>query len=140
VPGQAIGKQFTFFGLLPPGSEKSHLAIALNEKEGLVKYCYCTSAFNLALLRYSQCDCFIIKKEDMVDYFPNSAKDTYVYFSEEKIISITLAILQMKLENGEYEERKPLDKNIFSDLVEAVKLSENLSERFKNELLAFIMQ
>jgi hypothetical protein len=138
MPDYAITKRFTFYGLLPPGSDKPHLAIVLNEKEGLVKYCYCTSVFNLTLLRYNECDCFIIKYDDMVEYFPNSPKDTYVYFSEEKIITITLGILQIKLQDGKYEVRKPLDETIFSDLIEAIKLSENLSERFKRELLAFI--
>jgi hypothetical protein len=138
MPDHAITKRFTFYGLLPPGSDKPHLAIALNEKESFVKYCYCTSVFNLTLLRYNECDCFIIKSDDMAGYFPNSSKDTYVYFSEDKIITITLGILQIKLRDGEYEARKPLDKVIFSDLVEAIKLSENLSERFKRELLAFI--
>jgi hypothetical protein len=138
MPAHAITKRFTFYGVLPPGSDKSHLAIVLNEKANFVKYCYCTSVFNLTLLRYSQCDCFAIKSNDMTDYFKNSSKDTYVYFSEDKIITITLGVLQIKLRNGEYEERKPLDENIFFDLVEAIKLSENLSERFKSELLDFI--
>jgi hypothetical protein len=74
----------------------------------------------------------------MSGYFPNSSKDTYIYFSEDKIITIVLGILQIKLRDGEYEERKPLDEVIFSKLIEAIKLSENLSERFKSELLAFI--
>ncbi|MDR0744689.1 MAG: hypothetical protein LBE97_01915 [Holosporales bacterium] len=138
MPAHAITKRFTFYGALPPGSDKSHLAIVLNEKENFVKYCYCTSVFNLSLLRYSQCDCFVIKADDMADYFPGSSKETYVYFSEDKIITITLGVLQIKLRNGEYEERKPLDEIIFSDLVEAIKLSDNLSERFKGELLDFI--
>jgi hypothetical protein len=138
MPDHAITKRFTFYGLLPPNSNKSHLAIVLNEKEEIVKYCYCTSVFNLALLRYNKCDCFIIKHYDMAEYFPNSSKDTYVYFSEDKIITTTLGILQIKLRDGEYEARKPLDEIIFSELVEAIELSENLSERFKKELLAFI--
>jgi hypothetical protein len=138
MPDYAITRRFTFYGLLPPGSDKPHLAIVLNEKENFIKYCYCTSVFNLTLLRYNQCDCFIIKCNDMAAYFPNSSKDTYVYFSEEKIITITLGILQTMLRNGEYEERKLFDEIIFSDLIEAIKLSENLSERFKKELLDFI--
>jgi hypothetical protein len=138
MPDYTITRRFTFYGLLPPGSDKSHLAIVLNEKENVVKYCYCTSVFNLALLRYNQCDCFIIKCTDMAGYFPNSSKDTYIYFSEEKIIAITLGILQIKLRDGEYETRKPLDEVIFFELIEAIKLSDNLSERFKNELLTFI--
>jgi hypothetical protein len=138
MPDHTITRRFTFYGLLPPGSDKSHLAIVLNEKENFVKYCYCTSVFNLTLLRYNQCDCFVIKSNDMAEYFPNSSKDTYIYFSEEKIITITLGILRIMLRDGEYEERKPLDEIIFSELVEAIKLSENLSERFKRELLDFI--
>jgi hypothetical protein len=138
MPAHAMTKRFTFYGTLPPGSDKSHLAIVLNEKENFVKYCYCTSVFNQTLLRYSQCDCFVIEAEEMIDYFKNPSKETYVYFSEDKIITITLGILQIKLQNGEYEERKPLDENIFFRLVEAIKLSENLSERFKSELLDFI--
>jgi hypothetical protein len=133
-----ITKRFTFYGLLPPNSNKNHLAIALNEKEEFIRYCYCTSVFNQNLLRHNQCDCFIIKYYDMAPYFPNTQKDTYIYFSEDKIITITLAILKIKLRDGEYEERKPLDEMIFSDLVEAIKLSNNLSPRFKETLLAFI--
>jgi hypothetical protein len=138
MPDYAITKRFTFYGLLPPGSDKSHLAIVLNEKEEFVKYCYCTLVFNLSLLRYNECDCFIIKSPDMAEYFPNTSKDTYIYFSEDKIITITLGILQIKLRDGEYEVRKPLDEMIFVELVEAIKLSDNLSERFKSELLDFI--
>jgi hypothetical protein len=55
-----------------------------------------------------------------------------------KIITTTVGILQIKLRDGEYEVRKPLDEIIYSDLIEAIKLSENLSERFKRELLDFI--
>jgi hypothetical protein len=138
MPAHVITKRFTFYGVLPPGSDKSHLAIVLNEKENIVKYCYCTSVFNLTLLRYSQCDCFVIKAHDMANYFKNSSKETYVYFSEDKIIAIMLGVLQIKLRNGEYKARKPLDEVIFSNLVEAIKLSDNLSERFKGELLDFI--
>jgi hypothetical protein len=138
MPDYTITRRFTFYGTLPPGSDKPHLAIVLNEKENFVKYCYCTSVFKMALLRYNQCDCFIIKCDDMAEYFPNSPRDTYVYFSEENIIDITLNMLKVMLQNGEYDERKPLDEVIFYDLVEAIKLSENLSERFKKELLDFI--
>jgi hypothetical protein len=138
MPDYAITKRFTFYGLLPPGSDKPHLAIVLNEKEEFVKYCYCTSVFNLSLLRYNECDCFIIKSHDMAEYFPHTSKDTYIYFSEDKIITITLGILQIKLRDGEYEVRKPLGEMIFVELVEAIKLSDNLSERFKSELLDFI--
>jgi hypothetical protein len=138
MPDDAITKRFTFYGLLPPGSDKSHLAIVLNEKEKIVKYCYCTSVFNLTLLRYNECDCFIIKSHDMTEYFPKTSKDTYIYFSGDKTITITLGILQIKLRSGEYKACKPLDETIFSELVEAIKLSENLSERFKGELLDFI--
>jgi hypothetical protein len=138
MPNDVITKRFTFYGLLPPGSDKSHLAIVLNEKEKFVKYCYCTSVFNLTLLRYNECDCFIIKSRDMTEYFPKTSKDTYIYFSEDKIITITLGILRIKLRDGDYEARKPLDEAVFVDLVEAIKLSGNLSERFKGELLDFI--
>jgi hypothetical protein len=138
MPFSEIGKRFTFYGLLPPGSIKSHLAVILNEKNELVKYCYCTSVFNQALLRYTESDCFILRKEDMVVYFPNSNKETYIYLSEEKIINITLAVLKLKLANGEYEQRIPLANDVFSDLVEAIKMSDNLSDRFKNEILEFL--
>jgi hypothetical protein len=74
----------------------------------------------------------------MSAYFQNSNKDTYIYFSEDKIIDITLVILELKLGNGEYEEKAPLDNEIFCDLIEAIKISDNLSERFKNEILAFL--
>jgi hypothetical protein len=138
MPLSEIDKRFTFYGLLPPGSDKSHLAIILNEKNELVKYCYCTSVFNLALLRYAEIDCFIIRKEDMAVYFPNSSRETYIYISEDKIINITLGILRIKLVSGEYGERIPLDNGIFADLVEAIRISNNLSERFKRELLEFL--
>jgi hypothetical protein len=133
-----ITKRFAFYGLLPPGSNKSHLAIVLNSKNGVIKYCYCTSVFYHNLLRYSECDCFTIKRDDMADYFPNSKTDTYIYISEDKIITMTLEILRIKLANGEYDWRKPLEEIIFSDLVEAIRLSDNISARFKNELLDFI--
>jgi hypothetical protein len=117
MPYSEISKRFTFYGLLPPGSIKSHLAVILNEKNELVKYCYCTSVFNQALLRYTESDCFLPGKEDMVVYFPTSNKETYIYLSEDKIINITLAILKLKLTNGEYEQIVPLASNIFSELV-----------------------
>jgi hypothetical protein len=138
MPDYTITGRFTFYGVLPPGSDKPHLAIVLNEKEEIVKYCYCTSVLNQTLLRYSQCDCFIIDPHDMAGYFPKTSKRTYVYFSEDKIITITLGILQIQLRDGEYKARKPLNEVIFSELIEAIKLSDNLSERFKSELLAFI--
>jgi hypothetical protein len=133
-----VDKRFTFYGLLPPGSDRSHLAIVLNKKNEYVKYCYCTSVFNSTLLRYSEIDCFVIKKEDMAVYFPDNNKETYIYFSEEKVIDIALTLLVIKLENGEYEERPSLNESIFLDLIEAIKISENLPERFKNNLIEFL--
>jgi hypothetical protein len=115
MPNYTITKRFTFYGLLPPKSNKSHLAIVLNKKEEIVKYCYCTSVFNLTLLRYNECDCFIIKSNDMTDYFPNTSKNTYIYFSEDKIITTTLDFLKTKLQAGEYEKRKPFDEIIFQN-------------------------
>jgi hypothetical protein len=56
----------------------------------------------------------------MTEYFPKTAKDTYIYFSEDKIITITLGILQIKLRAGKYEARKPLAEAIFFELVEAI--------------------
>jgi hypothetical protein len=35
----------TFSGYIPDDSDEIHLAIVLNEKDGLVKYCYCTSKY-----------------------------------------------------------------------------------------------
>lgn len=80
-----IGPRFAFYGPLPPGSNKPHLAFVLNRKDPTVKYCYCTSTFNQTLLRYTASDCFILRKE-----------------------------------------------------VETIHLSDNLSERFKKELIEFI--
>jgi hypothetical protein len=140
MPYSEIAKGFTFYGLLPPGSPKEHLAIVLNQKEELVKYCYCTSTLNLKLLRYTQTDCFIIKQEKMMVYFPNNAHDSYIYISEQSIISITLFLLEIKLNDYDFEAKPPLDKQLFLDLIEAIKQSDNLSERFKKELLAFIAE
>jgi hypothetical protein len=58
--------------------------------------------------------------------------------AEDKIIDITLDILLIKLQNNKYEARKPFNEIMFSSLIDAIKLSDNFSERFKKELLAFI--
>jgi hypothetical protein len=69
-----IKPQTTFYGHIPDGSDELHLGIVLNEKEQIVKYCYCTSKFRIIT---GDIDFIHIAKEKMSVYFRNP-KDTYI--------------------------------------------------------------
>jgi hypothetical protein len=138
MSGQDIKQRSTFYGMLPPGSTKPHLAVVLNVKGALVKCCYFTSVLNLDVLRYTQAECIAVKKEDMIDYFPNTNRDSYIFISERSIFDMLDVTLKAAIETGEFEERPPLKEELFSDIVEMIRHTENLPEKFKKELLDFI--
>jgi hypothetical protein len=137
MPQYDIKPQFTFFGFLPPGSDEEHLAIVLNNKNDIVKYCYCTSKYHEALTRYSETDVIKISKDSMSPYFHNS-KITYIYISEKHIIDILLVTLELFLSTEEYEEKTPISNDIYVSIVSMINNSGNLSDRFKKELLKFL--
>jgi hypothetical protein len=128
-----ITKRFTFYGLLPYNSDQLHLAIVLNSKDGLVKYCYCTSKYKNLL---SGIDSIEIAGTRMAPYF-KEVKDTYIYISEHHIIDILLVTLVSRLDN-EYDVMEPISADIYEAIVSKIGNSDNLSERFKQELLAFL--
>jgi hypothetical protein len=103
-----------------------------------VKYCYCTSKLNEKLLRYSDCDCFYIRKEDVYPYFKENSKATYIYISPRHIYDILFITLSEKLNANEFEEKPLIDETIFADLFDMIQNSTNLSPRFKKELLKFL--
>jgi hypothetical protein len=129
-----IGPQFTFYGYIPDNSIKQHLGIVLNEKEGIVKYCYCTSKFRLL---QNETDFIRIAKEKMRAYF-NDPQDTYIFLSQRHIIDILLITFISRIKDNEYEERVPIDNDLYITIVSKIKNSENLPERFKQEIIRFL--
>jgi hypothetical protein len=133
-----ICPRFTFFGQLPGSSDKNHLAIVLNRKDEIVKYCYCTSKLRLHYLREAGHDCYEVSKEAMDKYFPGRSKETYIHISEDDFVNIFYITLCDNLNNSIYEAMQLFDEVLFSDLIEYIKTSDNLSERFKKAIIEFI--
>lgn len=124
---------FTFYGYIPDNSNKQHLGIVLGVNDPALKYCYCTSKYKKII---NEMDFIKIPAEKMQIYF-NDAKETYIYISHQHIIDILLITFKSRL-NSEYEIKKPIDNDIFAQILSKIQNSDNLSERFKNEFFAFI--
>jgi hypothetical protein len=124
---------FTFYGFIPDNSDEQHLGIVLGVKEPLLKYCYCTSKYKKII---NEMDFVKIPAEKMRDYFYD-AKETYIYLSHQHIIEVLLITFKSRL-NSEYEAKKPIDNDIFIQIISRIQNSDNLSKRFKNEFFAFI--
>jgi hypothetical protein len=130
-----IGPQSTFYGYIPDDSDELHLGIVINEKGQLVKYCYCTSKFKAI---YTETDFIHVAKEKMAVYFPEEPRDTYIYISQRHIIDILLITLVSRIDSNEYDLREPIDTNIYIAIISRIRNSDNLSERFKNEIFRFL--
>jgi hypothetical protein len=127
-----VGPRFTFRGLIPPGSDKEHIGIVLNEKESTVLYCYCTSKGEKIINN----DFVNIPKEKMLQYF-NDPKETFIFISERHIFSLPSFTLKSRLDN-EYDVLEPIDDDTYEVIIDKIKNSNNLSARFKKELLEFL--
>jgi len=128
-----ISGGFTFYGYIPDNSNEQHLGIVLGANDPFLKYCYCTSKYNKII---NEMDFVKIPAEKMKIYF-NDAKETYIYISHQHIIDIPLITFKSRL-NSEYEVMKPIDNDIFAQILSKIRNSDNLSERFKDEFFAFI--
>jgi hypothetical protein len=129
-----IGPQFTFYGYIPDDSNELHIGIVLNAKDGAIKYCYCTSKYKSL---YSETDFIHIAKEKMSAYFDNP-RDTYIFISPRHIIDILLITFISRIDSYEYEIRKPIDTTTYISILSRIRNSDNLSERFKQEIFEFL--
>jgi hypothetical protein len=133
-----ISKRYAFYGLLPPGSPKPHLAFVLNNKNALVRYCYCTSAGEPFLFKFIESEFFYLDEKYMTRYFPKESDAAYIYLSESNMINISLSDLENSLDNHTFTEKELLDEERYNDLIRMIKKSYNLSERFKRDLIEFL--
>jgi hypothetical protein len=125
----------TFYGYIPDNSDDLHLAIVLNEKDGLVKYCYCTSKHKKL---FFGTDSIEIEGSRMASYYKNVEDKTYIYISEHHIFDILLITLNSRIDSGEYDLMEPIDTDIYVAIMSKIRNSDNISERFKQELFAFL--
>jgi hypothetical protein len=124
----------TFYGYIPDGSDELHLGIVLGVKDIFLKYCYCTSKYKKL---FNETDFVKIAKEYMKPYFPNPI-DTYIFLSPRHIFNILIITFTSRLNNSEYDQKEPIDKNIFIAILNKIRNSNNLSERFKQDFFDFL--
>jgi hypothetical protein len=135
MPITDINPGTTFIGFIPHGSNKEHLAIILFIDNPEIRYCYCTS--QTKLLKYHK-DYFIIEKEIMRQYFPNSFKETYIVLSPDDLSSMLYITFKTCVDTGEFTLRKPLDNNLFKKLIEAYLVLDSIPQRIKQKLIESI--
>jgi hypothetical protein len=125
---------FTFYGYIPDNSSKPHLGIVLGINDPYLKYCYCTSKYNKIINNLE----FIKIPASIMEKYFNNPQDSYIFISEQHIIKILLITFQNRLSSSEYEEREQVGNDIFISILNKIRNSDNLSERFKNEFFEFI--
>jgi len=124
----------TFYGYIPDGSKELHLGIVLGVKEPFIKYCYGTSKYKKL---FDNIDFVKIPMEKMKPYF-TEVQDTYVFLSPRHIFDILLITYTSRLDDGEYDQKPPIDKDIFIGILSRIRNSDNLSDRFKQDFFEFL--
>ena len=123
-------------GYIPQNSNKQHLGIVLGSNSLTIKYCYCTTKSGYT--RVFNDDFIIIPAHIMKAYFTNP-QDTYIFLSPRYIFEMLIITFLSRLDS-EYEAKPMLDKNVFDLIITKIKNSDNLPQRFKDELLEFIAE
>jgi hypothetical protein len=118
----------TFYGNIPPDSQKEHLGIVLMHTEADVQYCYCTSQ---AKIKNIYKNYYTISKEIMEKYFPNNAKESYIVLSQNFILNMLCITLVSNVNMGEFECLGILDKDVFNDLLQKILEADTISAEFK---------
>ena len=134
--GYEISGGFAFYGQIPPGSNETHLGIVLGVKETLLKYCYCTSKKYIHIT-FNGTDFVKIPASLMSNYFHNP-QETFIFLSQRHIIDMLLITFVNCLSNFEYEAKGQIDTDIFVTILNKIRNSDNLSERFKRDFFEFI--
>jgi len=128
-----ISGGFAFYGFIPDNSTEQHLGIVLGVNDPLLKYCYCTSKFKKII---NDMDFIKIPASIMEKHFRDS-QETFIYLSQRHIIDMYLTTFQSRL-SSEYEAKGQIDNDIFITILNKIRNSNNLSERFKLEFFEFI--
>jgi len=128
-----INGGFTFCGCIPDGSNKRHIGIILGQKDGWLKYCYCTTKFSRII---NNIDHIVIPAEKMGGYF-SAPRDTYVFISAQHIIDMPTITFESRLDS-EYDIMPEISKDIYISILSKIQNSDNLSERFKNDFFQFL--
>jgi len=126
-------KGLTFLGYIPDGSEKQHIGIVLGNNDVLLKYCYCTSQFTRII---NNVDFIELPKDRMSVYFTNP-KRTFIFISMKHIIDILVITFSSRLES-EYDIMQLINDDILADILNKIRNSNNLPERFKNDFFNLI--
>jgi hypothetical protein len=118
----------TFYGQIPPASQKEHLGIVILNDDTDLQYCYCTSQEKIKRFPISY---YTIPKEKMKTYFPNNAKDSYIILSQNYIINMLCLTLISNINMGVFENKGFLDDEVFDGLIKAILAADTISEEFK---------
>ena len=130
-----IAGGFTFRGYIPDGSDKQHIGVVLGVNEVLLKYCYGTSQFD-KIINKNETEFIKIPLEVMQLYF-SDPKITYIFLSARHIIDIFLITFKSRL-GSEYDMVEPISREIFTSILDKIRDSNNLSERFKKDFFSSI--
>ena len=123
----------TFLGYIPDGSNKQHLGIILGNDDLLLKYCYCTSQFTKIIRNV---DFIEIPISTMKVYF-SEPKRTFIFLSMKHIIDILIVTFTSRIDS-EYDIMQPIGNEILTDILNKIRDSNNLPERFKSDFFSFI--
>jgi hypothetical protein len=121
----------TFIGYIPPNSNKEHLGIVIISDDLSIHYCYCTSKSHLSryITNYVK-----IEKDVMKKYFPNVFKDTYIYITPDRILSMLYITFKDRITTGEFTLREPIDKGIFNEVITKILSIDVITDSIKQEL------
>ena len=132
-----ISGGFTFYGYIPNGSNEQHLGIVLGVKEPLLRYCYCTSKKKYKYITHDETDIVRISASVMKKYF-RSPQETFIFLSQHHIIEMLIINFKSRLSDNEYEARDKIDDDIYIAILNKIRNSDNLSDRFKRDFFSFI--
>jgi hypothetical protein len=132
-----INSGLTFYGNIPPKSDKEHLGIILVHDDVDIQYCYCTSQEKIKRIYKNY---YTITKENMLPYFPNNAKDSYIVLSQNFILNILCITFVSNINNGEFDYKGFLDENIFKGLLKAILSADTISNEFKKVIKEYFKE
>jgi hypothetical protein len=126
-----ITPKLTFYGTIPPGSEKEHLGIVLLNDEVDMQYCYCTSKEKVKRIFKNY---YSLTSDVMRNYFPNNAKESYIVLSDNFIITLLCFTFITNVNRGEFDMKTPLGDTIFEELLQKILDADTVSGRIKEEI------
>jgi len=66
------------------------------------------------------------------------AQDTYVFLSPRHIFDMLVITYTSRLDDGEYDQKPPIDTDIFIGILSRIRNSDNFSDRFKQDFFDFL--